>query len=316
MPKLYWRIKNVLEYLYFNTLKSGYGLLSHKKDDRDIPFGSSFSFNPSFFDFSLDTGHRFNQKRFNICVFASRVQGISMQEGMLFSTRWDVKLARKNGWITGNGWSFLRAENDIGYKFGRLPIEYMDDEIRDGMSFDEYSRWTPEDDALLPIAAKFKTSQYSVIYNRGQAIQALESGLVLFTAGRWFSGMNHPFAPKFLLLPTGSYIGGHAYISTGYSDRGMIFENPQTFGYLYANGGKAWIPDLFSNNQFDVYVENPLDISVKLEYLDGKYVKASGADIYQVMGNQKRYVTEDEFTQNPSPFVTLSDKFFNSIPNV
>lgn len=319
--KLYRKTRNYLEvvanHLHVRELPTG--CLYHVEKKTDLVFDLGGAVGTKSEKLSLDTGVRFDQNPFNICVFASRVQGFSMQEGIRFSVRWDVKLARKLGYITGNGFSFLRAENEIGLKYGRLPYEYMPDEVG-RMSFEEYSRWTSEDDKLLEIARKFRTSSYKKIDNKSQAIQALEAGYVLFTAGKWFMAMNRPSPSKYLLRPLGHYIGGHAYIATGYRDYGNDFENPQTFGSDYADNGVAWIDDLFGPTQMAIYVEEKLPFSVKHEYFlmshKDKYVKGDGTEIYQIIDGKKRHISEEEFKNYPVTFEVVSQSYIDATPSI
>jgi len=51
-----------------------------------------------------------------------------------------VKVGRKLGYISGNGFSYLKAPLKIVTKYGRLPYELMPDET-DGQSWEEYSKW-------------------------------------------------------------------------------------------------------------------------------------------------------------------------------
>lgn len=304
--KLFWKSKNFLEYKFLSLTNRGSGCLSHREDNQDIPFGL-FNSQAHYEAFTLDTGVRFDQERLNICVFASRVQGRSIQTGIRFSVRSDVKLAKKLGWITGNGWSSLRAENEIGVKYGRVPYELCPDEIN-GMSWEEYSEWTAEDERLLnEVAPHYKTPEYQKIWSWSQAVKALEDGLVLFTAGKWYLQMNAPQAPKYLLQPFGPYYGGHAYIGTGYRGRGDDFENPQTFGTTYGDNGKAWIDDLFGANQYAIYIELDLPLSSYLHYYEGKDVKAkNGAAVYHIEdGKKKAYLTEEEFVATGRSFTDV-----------
>lgn len=315
---LKWTIKNHLEAWKYR--KTGSGVLAHKKDPRDHLFGLQVEHEAKQERLSLDTGVRFDQKYLNICVFASRVQGFSMQEGIRFSVRWDVKLARKLGMTTRDGWSYLRAENDIGVKYGRLPYEYMPDEIGN-MNWQQYSTWTQEDEDLLEIAAQFKTPEYKRVVSKEQAIQALEAGYCLFTAGKWYDSMFAPQPPSYLLLQGGRYAGGHAYIATGYRGFGDDFENPQTYGTDYGDKGVAWIDNIIGQGQYDIYIEEHLPKEVKEKYVkefyDGKAIKTlDKPEIYAVVDGKKKYIpTMEEFTKQFSSFVVVDQTILDLIPN-
>lgn len=319
ISKIFWKTKNYVDYFHQKYIlpETATGVLSHKEDDRDLTLELGAGTETLVENFTLDNGYRFNQNPFNICVFASRVLGFSMQNNIRFSTRWDVKVGKKLGYITRDGYSFLRAENEIGLKIGRLPYEYMPDETK-GMTFKEYSRWTPEDDKLMEIAKKYRTSAYRAIPNKRDAIAAITAGYVLFTAGDWFSAMNHPIAPDYLLRRSGAYIGGHAYIGAGFRKWGDDIHDPQTFGPQYGIDGAAYIDELFGKGQYAVYVEEPLPLSTVLEFYQGKAIKSNtGAEIYEIFNGKKNHIkTMDEFSSKFQSFNLVSQSLIDKIPNL
>lgn len=289
LSKIYWQSRNFVSRA-IQSLAGGTGLLAHRKDIRDFIFGEvSVIDRPQ--NVSIDKGYRFDQNPFNICVFASRALGRSMQNNIRLSVRWDVKVARKMGWLSGNGWSYLRAENDLGKKIGCLPYELMPDETI-GFSWEEYSKWTEADNNLLPIAAKFKIPNYYQVQSRAGAVKAIDEGRALFTAGKWYYEMNRPHPPKYMLEMMGGIVGGHAFHYPEYYNWGDDFGTVQTFGEFYGDNGKARVDNIFGSDKYAIYVEDDFNAESHKFYLleccQGKAVKGINPPIYLIDGMEKR----------------------------
>ena len=100
---------------------------------------------------------------------------------------------------------------------------------------------------------------YQKLKNELEIIRAIDDGFVPTTASKWYRGMLNPFAPDFYLKTEGKTIGGHAYRTTWYrvnpySDTDHDLENPQTFGAMYGDQGRAWSETLFGNNYYDNWI--------------------------------------------------------------
>jgi len=289
---IYWTLYNHL-YVLFASSKAT-GVLPDKKDLRDHLWVQSSGYKKIHLLQDVATNYdvkdwRFDQYPFNICVFASSMMGASWQEGIRFSVRWMVKLARKNRMITGNGFSYLRAPKKLAYHFGMLPYEEMPDEIG-SMSWEEYSRWTPEDEELLEVAKHYKISEYTRLTKTEQAYKALDCGYTLHTASKWYSSMMMPKAPRFLLQPAGRKLGGHAYADTGYNDNLFIVTN--SFGTDWGDEGQAHDAGLFELHDYGVYVQELLEMKQKLHYYfkyhNNKCVKGTSGTIYLIEDCGKR----------------------------
>lgn len=325
---IYWKIKNLLEVNKIKLLQTKSkdyvrgGLLSEKKDLRDkLYIGGMFERKPKHNEVLIDEDYVFNQTPFNICVFASAAIGSSHQEGIRFSTKFYVKLARRLGMIEGNGFSYLRAARKIEQKYGRLPYEYMPDEIN-GESWAEYSKWDVTDH-LLEIASNYRTPEYSQISTPSEAIEALESGLVIFTGNKWYSNMNYPAPKDYFLQEIGNYLGGHAWFINGYrAENGEIkdFKMKNSFGESWGLKGKGHIKRLFSSGMFSLYVSEKIPVKKKirgfvLQY-DRKAVKGNGPAVYQIRGGKKYYFkNEAHLYANNQTFTNVSQEILDEIPD-
>jgi len=317
--KLYWKIKNFLQAAAQNILRGGSGLLDEKPDPRDRIFLGGGVRKPKMESLVLSNDWRFDQKSLNICVFASAAMGASYQEDIRFSAKFYVKLAKKLGMISGNGYSYLRAARKISAKYGRLPYEYMPDEVNE--SWASYSKWDITQEQL-DIAEKYKIEEYRKIETPEQVLEALESGYVLFTANKWYSEMNYPTPPEFLLRRQGVVSFGHAWPSTGYEAPEYKFKKyrvTNSYGADWAVNGEAFITSLFGQDNYSIYVESFLPETVKVEYYLDKYnnkaVKGKNPPIYLLNGKKKYHIpTMEIFSANFTEFATIPDYILDAIP--
>ena len=106
IDKVIWQAKNLAEAWKTRLLQTEpTGCLAHRPKESDFIYhGANIKRSPdhNYFTVANDLW-RFDQRPFNICVFASGVMGASFQEGERYSVRFAVQLAKKLGYITGNG---------------------------------------------------------------------------------------------------------------------------------------------------------------------------------------------------------------------
>lgn len=251
----FWKLFNKLLPLILK-IRGNRGLLPSRFDFRDhiamLPGVSRVDIPTSKFQY------QFNQNPFNICSFASTILALSEQIGVRLSVRFMVALAQREGYITGDGFSYQRASLKILKKYGAVRYEDCPDETT-GLSYEEYSEWKPEYESLLKKAEEFRITSYEKLVNEYEITRAVNAGYVPTTASKWFQGMFNPFAPDFFLQATGKNVGGHAYRVTGYrtnakNTEDQDLETPQTFGALYGDNGKAWSATLFGVNYYDTWI--------------------------------------------------------------
>lgn len=246
-----WKFLNTI---YAPLLKSfgNKGLLPTRFDGRDL----FASFGVSLWEYRTKSNelsrfkYQFDQAEFNICTFASTVLGLSEQIGIRLSVKFMVKLAVREGMVTGNGFSYQRAPLKLLKKYGAVKYEQMPDEVNG--DWEEYSKWTSECDELLKNTTKI--TAYEKLRSEGAILEALDRGYVVMTASKWYQDMFNPFAPNFFLKMTGWYIGGHAYRITGYRGNGADFETPQTFSAQYGDSGKAWSESTLGMKYYDNWI--------------------------------------------------------------
>lgn len=326
LEKSYWKTKNFLEAEYAKLIAPGQfsGCLPSRKDSRDFIFGGVPTLTkPQYNWYGVANDlWRYSQNPFNTCVFASAVIGASHQEGKRFSVRFTVMMAKRLGMITSNGFSYLRAAREISVKYGRLPYEFMPDEIA-GMSWEKYSRYEVTDE-MIKEAAKWKAPSYEKINNLSHAIQAIEAGLVLYSANEWFSAMNSPIPDDYYLERRGRKVGAHAWFIgwyRGFEGRLIDWETVQSFGMYYGNDGKARLKKLFDTGQFEIYVEQKIQGRSDLERMVGVYeglcIKdPDHAPIYLVENGTKRHIQSMEAYHrlNKKQWYAVHQNFIDVIP--
>ena len=316
MKKKIYTISNHVERLYRHYIKrEGKGLLHFKEDPRDKQFIGTGEQRGL-----VDYGFRFHQFD-NICVFASRELGRSQQDGVEWSVTFMVKLAVKLGMTSGNGYSYLRAANEIATKYGRIPaVLHPNDHVRG--QWRSWTKWTERDEQLLKVAAKYKIKPhggYSRVTTNAQARQAITEGHSIFTAVDWYSAMNRPKAPSFWLEWAGSYIGGHAI---QYDQHDSVrFYNLQTFGELWGDKGYAYTRNIIGNIIGGAYVEAhyPTELLAQMvsEHYEGLIIRDIKApECYIINNGKKRHITTmEEYITLGGKHHTVAKEIIQLIPN-
>ncbi len=320
--KIYWSLRNIFQAFYLQHFqKENSGLLTSRENNKDQPYLGINAVKPKHESLSLmhNPDWVFDQEFLNICVFAGGVMGLSHQEKKRFSIKFAVKLAKKLGYISGNGFSFQKAILKIATKYGLLPYEDMPDEINE--SWPEYSKYdiTQSD---LDLAKKYKFPPFKRLTGIGEVITAIEEGLWIHTANVWYSDMNMPDPPDYYLKTKGYKIGGHAWGSGGYRRQGeSLMDNKilNSFGKKWADKGMARIEDLFSDNQYPVYVVGKLKGNPEIQQLikdHKKYLVRSDAngEWYKITENGLKYIpTIPEIAQDLKGYLQQSPETINEM---
>lgn len=314
---MFYQLRNTYQATTDTLFQRTTGLLDHITDVRDLIFAGSSEYQKQHEEKSnICFEERFNQSPYTFCVFAAGTQASSHQNKIKFSERWAAKVARHFGYTTGQGLSYLRACKEIEIKYGFLPEEYMPGALN-GMSWDEYSRWTDEDEKLLEIAAQFRAKKYERVSSLSHVYELLDQGRLLSTGGKWSRKMNNPQAPLYILDPSGDSVGAHAYTIFGYGKLNVL----NTFGHYWGKDGLAKDTDLFDNSNYAIYTIEPLSIESHWFYiaktLEGKAVKGRETnEIYYIENGKKYHIKEWEtFVKDFNSFTLVSDEALALVSN-
>lgn len=323
--KIYWKIINHLVVLLSKLRKRelSTGLLPHRKKKKDYIYLGSFlsqKSTPKHTSLVLSNDWRFDQKYLNICTFASNTMASSYQEGKRFSVRWLVALGKRDGMITGNGFSYIRAPLDLSIKYGRLPYEMLPDEVN--CSWEDYCNVKITDE-MLQEAAKWKLPAYRKVTSESDAVELMDQGYCLVTGLKWYSSMNSPQPSNYYLNFTGGYIGGHAIDVDGYrsDSSGMKdYNNTNTFGSDYGDNGRARLKYIFGSGMFEVYMMEKIpgrdSVDRIADIYEGKCIKGDGPAIYKVINGQKcGFANWEAFTRENSSFINVTESVLNLLPD-
>lgn len=310
---IFERIKWALTNTATIAFTEGKGYLPHRFDPRDWKYVGSG-------DLSLYAEYNigpdlwiYDQTPFNICVFAAGVMAFSYQEGKRFSVKFAVKIAKKNGWLKGNGWSYLRAVLKVATEYGMLPYEDMPDDIE--QSWNDYSKYDVTEEELKK-ASLYKSPNYQIIRNEAEADDAIKRGYSIITGGDWYEAMSNPQPPFYVLKQIGRKLFGHmTAIVTGKDEHGYL--NPQTLGRGFGQNGKVRVERLTGPGRFTMYILEKIPGRTDLDRIkslyDGLLVRdTSGGQLYRFKDGMKTIAPEGE---NGERFYTLPENVIMSVPN-
>lgn len=317
--KLLYSAQNSLQATFDTLRDKTTGLLVEIEDKRNKKFVGTIGYQPKHVSKNnvvFDGPLVFNQYPFFICVWASATVAASNQNGIRFSVRWMCKLGRKYGYISGKGLSYLRAAKNCEKKYGHLPYELMSDEIN-GMTWDEYSRWTKEDEMFLKVAEQFRVSEYEQVRTQAEIFELIDQGRCLSTGAKWFEGMNRVYPPNFKMEASGGLLGAHAYPIVGYGQNNIL----NSFGVSWGNEGYAFDPGHFESNDYAIYTVPLLPDESHWFYistiLDGKAVKTKDSPhIYHISDKKKYRIPDMEtFVKDFNSFTTVMPQGLALIPD-
>ena len=292
----YPKVKNYIKATVAKVLqnKPG-GLISHPEDNRDHQAEELGLFMTEPKDTNLFDGLILNQSPWNTCVFFSRAQGASHQNGIHLSARWLVVVAYKNGWLSQDGFSTLEVGNKVGNKIGYVPEHECPSDTSKFNSFRDFATLQNDEyERLLKIAQKYQTKEYRRIHTENLAYQALETGHALFVGYKWTSNNNNPARYNYVLPFTGYIVGGHACELSG--SKGILKMNPQTYGTSFGDNGIVWSRKF---SDYGIYIEDVLSLDSRVEafvkQFEGKMVKQKGDPAcYVIQDGLKHHVQGDD----------------------
>lgn len=308
------------------------GLLPTRKDpkDRIAKFGGFYRsvYKTKKQNYSVFK-YQYTQKD-NICTAAAAVLAVSEQIGVRFSIKAVMARMVKDGQVNGNGFSHQRAPLDVMVKYGLVPYEDCPDENDKGWA--DFSRWTPEMERLYKeVAPTYKMHEYKKLTDEGAILEALDAGFCVVSASDWYSSMNRPNGPLYLLKMIGGKIGGHQFRTAGYRNNGLDFETPQTFGRFYGSNGKAWSESIFGRGYYENFIIYgnvdmpilPIEIvlPIFLKQNEGKIVKGSTNSCFLIQNGKKcGIINEDIFNRMRAEIgedkvdLNVKDYLLNAVP--
>ena len=273
----YPKIKNLIKAYATSIIQDKpTGLIGHKDDEQIHEAEELGLFDRVVKDTDIFDGYLINQAPHNTCVFYSRAQGASHQNGIHLSARWLAIVAYRNGWLSKDGFSTLDVANKIGYKIGYVPEYECSSDTSKYRGFKNFVTISDEEYLrLTKIAEQFRTPEYRRIRTESLAYKALEQSHTLYVGFKWTSDNNRPAHFSYVLPFTGYVLGGHACELSG--NKGDLKMNPQTYGEGFGDKGIVWSKKF---SDYGIYIEDMLpsesrNIAFCKQY-EGQMVKWDG----------------------------------------
>ncbi len=251
-----------------------------------------------------------------------------IDEGEPMSARFLVIMARKLGFLSGDGFANLRAGQSILQKYGCPSVNDIPDDENHNLLWDQFSDQSVITDELLQKAALHKSQSFWFISNHTQALRALDEGRPVEFGVSWKSSMNMnggftvPWVLNWLL---GYVVGGHAFYAYDWDLNKRLFKCRNSFGEGYGENGDMYI----RFEDFDVQVgtygaivnlDIPKDTGRWIKENIGKVFKEKGGSRCYFVGNGVKQLFPDELTLMAYGFTLAgvqedSENILPSIPN-
>lgn len=312
-------IKNLLQSIiqfFFaekvNGVRFSFGsLLPHIHDERDFRYeslGATAGYQPKHTVWEIPTEFVKNQGTLNTCTFNSLTAQREVTEKVELSVRSIVAYARKNGLLSGNGFSSLRNTQQIAKDFGIAENSALVNILMDWESYSSPSLLTP---SVIASAALHKDKTYFSVTTKEEIFKALDDGNKIQVGTDWYSKYNMGgglTAPWVLPWKRGVNVGGHSWALKGYDMQKQLLKCQQSFGIEWGDSGCFYIrfQDWFASGCVG-YVAVDMDQQTQMSLMasyEGKQIKsANSPNIYFVQVGLKRKFP-DEIT-----FYGFGDKF-------
>lgn len=277
------------------------GLTPLSRDDRDFGFSFLFGkYTPKNQKKELKPLTHKTQK-FNNCGWVASAGAKEIDEGMELSERSLVIFGKKEGYISGDGFSNLRSNEKILQEYGIAERKFLSE---GNENWQEYSDIKYLTDEARKNAERHKTKSYWAINNVNEIYKAIDENRPVKIGVRWYQGlnMNGGFAYPWIWRVIGYFVGGHALYVRGYDmnykgQKAVIVRN--SYGQDYGDNGDLYFleKDLQNQiNQYGAYVN--LDMNVDLaKWLiahQGRVVKIENKpDVYLIQGDKKLKYTDE-----------------------
>ena len=280
------------------------GLLPHTEDERDYEYhqlGGIFGgYTPKNEVLELPEYSTKNQGRFNDCTFNALAVQREITEKVPLSVKSVVCYARKQGYLTGDGYSDLRSGQKTALEFGLAEESLLPDVKSD---WDSYSAETQLTDAIRANANTHRTKAFFKVTTKDEFLKALDDGYAIHCGMDWFTGYNMGgglTAPWILPWAKGIGVGGHAICCVGYDLKKQLLKFKNSYGPDWGDRGHFYVrfQDWFGSN-WPGYVGVDMDEDTFAQFLksyEGKHVKSASSPVIYLIENGKKRAFPNEAT--------------------
>ena len=272
------------------------GLLPHIKDEKNLKVGifGWGKYKPKHDKIVLEVLSHKNQYK-NTCGWAATAGSKERDEKYLLDTRTIVCVARREGKISGDGFSSLKANEEVLHNFGIGEYRHLQGfRYRNWNEYSDSKLLTPK---LLSNMQDHKTDSYWEVERTDHLYKYIDEKRTIKIGIDWATGFNikNGFkAPWIISKIIGYVVGGHAMFVKGYDATKNLFIIQNSFGKDWGDHGDLYIEEKWLQKQINKYgafvnLDIKSDIGKILMEMDGKNVKAEGnSAVYHIQKGKKK----------------------------
>lgn len=286
MPNIIQKVKSQIFYDVVDGKKMyAGGLAPHVGSEKDFRIGifGLGDYTPKYDDLTIDTPDIVQFR--NTCTMASSVGQKWSDEKVPLNIRLHVSNMKRKGLLSGDGFSSLRANQEVIQKDG-VPEHAYADENFDDDNWERYSTF-PWTDGITANALTHKSASFWSTQAKNEILKLLDEGRVAQTGMEWWSGFNMRgglTAPWIINKTSGYLVGGHAFRCNGYvknyQGRGLHLRFKNSYGVGYGDKGHFYMPiDYALSVCYTFYFQLDINVDVGrfLQKYEGKFVKATNS---------------------------------------
>jgi hypothetical protein len=272
------------------------------KDERDLETVGVFGFfeedyQPVNDDLNIVGQGIKDQGQFNTCGWVSVTSNREVTEEEPLAEQGLIQWAKREGLISGDGYSQLRDNCKAVQKFGIPEARFLPNTPW-GITWEDYSRYSMTKEAEAN-AQKHRAGAYVQVTEKRRVLKILdEMKLRIHTGMAWYHdyNMRGGFSAPWSIDRAGkTLVGGHAFEISGYvknfRNRGLHLRFPNTYTTGWGDQGYFYMPfDYAMRTLYSRWLitDMPVDTARFLQDYAGKNVRAKdGKAVYLITGGKK-----------------------------
>jgi len=280
-----------------NTPNLGLLPKNEEENKKNFKFGIfGFGYKPKHKEFRLEALSTKNQYK-NSCGWNATTGEKEPDENCLLDTRIIVCFGKREGKISGDGFSSLKGNEEILKNFGVGEEGLITRSYKDWKQYSDTSLLTQK---VIQNAYSHRSDSYWEVERLAEVYKALDGGRRVKIGIDWYTGynMNNGFKKPWIIeKEVGMRVGGHALYLLGYIKDyhgRKVFIVKNSFGKHWGDNGNFYITEdmLIKNiSKYGAFVNLDVksDIGKILMEMDGKNVKAKGeSNIYHLQNGFKK----------------------------
>jgi hypothetical protein len=289
------------------------GLLPDTKDPLDLDtvgiFGLFEDYQPKFGNVTpQELGIKVkDQGPKNICGWVGMTANRQNTEKVELAEQGIVQFGKRDGLISGDGFSNLRDNCKIAQKYGIPEARFLPNDPT--IPWEEYSRFSMSNEAIEN-AYSHRSQSYAQVTDKNSLLKWLDEGNYLHTGSLWYNeynmrgGFSYPWV---INKPGNVVVGGHAYeipreagYVKNYLNRGLHLRFQNSYTESWGDKGFFYMPIDFALTQMLYSRWINLDIAVDLARFlqenSNHNVRAEGGKAVYLITSGKKFAYPDWLT--------------------